>query len=276
VPSETTRAGSPQRKPYLSGMTTIQPGSPYHWQPNGFVGWPFFMMAIMLLPASRTLEPVMVFVLAFATIAGIAYFLTRPSGRHRSLLALDKLQKAIPWFDAHPVTCRALPSDEQLDAQLEPHGYRRVTLDGADITSWTELCDALGAHTEALTIPKDARARCMTLMARISEESPRLVIVWRNAMASAAANPAMVAGFVASWSAHAPLLRAGVLVFVDLPGAAEVESHREAPRIERGDVGEAPDRSILEQAPDGAWWKPKPGELTDGTDRLAVGPRDFA
>lgn len=254
-----TEEGAPEKKPYLRGMIR-KLGSPYEMARPPNLVWLVFAM-FMLAQSGNSFGPATFAVAMSILMITMIVCVTRPAGRARMLHSILKLQRAIPWFEAHPVTSQPMPTDAELDAMLRPEGYDRVTLDGATIRSWRDLADQLQQHTSPMKFPEEPRARTLSLLAQMSDETPRRVVVWRDAMRSVEANPALVSTFVGDWSSHAPTMRPGLLVFVDLPASADVEEAEPLPKIERGDVGEAPDRSILQDAPEGAWWKPKPGEL---------------
>lgn len=258
--SDTPRAEpTPPKKPYLSGMTR-KLGSPYEMAGQQNFLW--FVFAMMMFGQSgHGFGPFGLAITMSLLFVALAVTLSRPAGRARMLHSIRRLQQTIPWFEAHPVTCRPLPEDEVLDRLLAAEGYQRVTIDGGAITGWRDLAEQLQQHTSPMKYPEEPRARTLSLLAQMSDETPKRVIVWRDAMRSVAANPALVATFVGDWSSHAPTMRPGLLVFVDLPAAVEAEPEQPPPTIERGDVGDEPDRSVLADAPDGAWWKPEPGEL---------------
>ncbi|MCK5941567.1 MAG: hypothetical protein KAI24_06330, partial [Planctomycetes bacterium] len=218
---------------------------------------------MMLMPGMAAIGPV--FLAPFLMIIVMIFCVTilNPNGRLRMLGRLQNMQRAIGWFRAQPVTCHPMPDDDELDRLLAPHDYQRITIDGRDVRSWRDLAERLQQHTAPIKFPEDPRARVLALLAQMCDESPRRVVVWRDAAHAAALDPGMVAAFVGDWSAHAPTMRPGLLVFLDLPSRAAAEAADERTRIARGDAGEAPARAVLDDAPDGAWWKPEPGELTD-------------
>ena len=88
-----------------------------------------------------------------------------------------------------------------------------------------------------------------------------LAIMWHNADASIRSNPAFVSTLIGEWSSLAPQLPIGLLMFLDLPDPVATTEQTTA-AVLRGQPGPDPDRANLKDAPDGAWWQPKPGELT--------------
>lgn len=189
-----------------------------------------------------------------------------PEGRPRVLRTMQELHCDLRWFQLRPVTGHPLGDGEELRAALTKHGYQIVELDGTNITSWQSLDAALQPHTAPLTFPHDPRNHVRALLAQMACEKPRRrAIVWRNAIVAAQHDPAFFARVIADQAAQALTMPIGLLLFVDLPEHAqqprsEADIEMRLPHGEPRDV----DRGVLAGAPDDAWWKPKPGEMTHG------------
>lgn len=200
-----------------------------------------------------------VFVFAFAMTMVLHYWIHRSS----HLRSIHELEKDLPWFGAEPVTVASLPPAEHLADALAKRGYESIELDGTRITSWQDLAEVMQEQVGSMTFPADPRQKVRALMTYLASEQPRKrALIWRDASTAADQKPALVTSFASTWSAYALSLPPGLLVFVDLPQHAEPNAPAEEPTLHRSDATSDPDRSILADAPDGAWWKPRPGELT--------------
>lgn len=183
--------------------------------------------------------------------------------RRQGILAIFKLRDAISWFDAEPVTVHPLPEQHELEALLAKHDYGTIELDGQSIRSWHDLAVALQEKTVRMEWPANDRQKVRAILTYLATEKHRQhVLIWRNASVAAQSNPALVPAMAADWSAHAPQLPPGLLVFIDLEDEDNPAPISPEQVLHRSGDGSEPDRSILKDAPDGAWWTPKPGELT--------------
>jgi len=183
--------------------------------------------------------------------------------RRQGILGIYKLRDAIAWFDAEPVTVHPLPEQNELEALLKKHGYDTIELDGSSIRSWHDLAVVLQDKTVRMEWPANDRQKVRAILTYLATEKPRQhVLIWRNASVAAQSNPALVPAMAADWSAHAPQLPPGLLVFIDLEDADAPAPTSPEQVLHRSGDGSQPDRSILKDAPEGAWWTPNPGELT--------------
>ena len=170
-------------------------------------------------------------------------------GTVRIGVALRLMAQKLPWFAGLPVTFAAIPEDSQLDEQLRDHGYQRLTLEGSAIQSWRDLTDALAAVTSPSSVIADERRYAFHLLAQLSTSRPRTALVWRNAAASSARAPYLLADICAAWSSQATIVGGGLLVLIDT-GTDEASATAPADATSRRD-GEG-----------ASWWTPSPGELT--------------
>jgi hypothetical protein len=227
--------------------------SPY-WRSNH--PYSNFLLCTLVMPAMRT--ELQLWLLAAALSITVWWMLAKEQWPS-VLRTMKRLRNDLPWFELQPVTCHALGEVQDLHAVLERHGYRVVELDGRRIHSFADLAAALQEHTRPLRWPEDPRRRVRALLRQIGTTAPRrCAIVWRDVLAVAARDPAFVTTVLSECAAQAMTMPAGSLWFVDLPAVAPAE--REPVRLPEREPVSA-ERAALADAPDGAWWKPQPGEL---------------
>lgn len=239
--------------------------SPYWAQPRPQLA--FLILIMLWMPRSPfadlgwwALLPML------AIVGGVLWWTLSPDGRSGVLRTMQRLQKDVHWFQLRPVTCHELGDGDELRTALTKHGYQVIELDGQGITSWQSLGEALQPHTAPLRFPEEPRNHVRALLAQMACEKPRRrAIVWRNAIVAAQHDPAFFARVLADQASQALTLPAGLLLFVDLPEAApQPRSERDVEmRLPHGEPRDV-DRGVLTRAPDDAWWKPKPGEMTHG------------
>lgn len=230
-----------------------------HPQPALFL----VIFMVVLRPRETSIEYLAA--LVAVPIALLAYWWFVPLRRMRLCRGIHHISKDLPWFVGEPVTCHPLPQHEELAAVLTKHDYTACTLDGEHIHSWQDLATALQSHAEPMQLPSDPHQKVRALLMNFACKKPRKrAVIWQNAGASARHNPALVAAFASEWAAHMTHLPIGLLVFVDLPEAAEAKPDSEDTdqHFQQHERAPQPDRSILKDAPDGSWWQPQPGELT--------------
>ncbi len=245
--------------------------SPYRWIHLGPHTAPFLMLwfAILWRPVGDVawwwlLPNAAIFVLAI-------YLLARPNFGRGSSATLGRLMRDLPWFRAFPVTVADVTAQRDLPAILARHGYSQLELDGARIASWSDLARELQAVFGPMRWPEDPRQNVLAVLRKAANSKPRQqVLVWRNAAHTQRNAPDLLVEFAAIWSPHALVSQHGFLVFVDLAAApapaedrAHERGHADGPdRTDGPDGAETAARAALASAPDAAWWKPRPGELT--------------
>ncbi|MFT4514872.1 MAG: hypothetical protein ACI89X_002389 [Planctomycetota bacterium] len=260
--------GSKKQNRYAAMFTKATPYGIAIAAPQMFLSTSSWLLLILLIPQSGgwpiPLSGSSVSV-AISIVLGIAlavvFTVIRMKARHTALSTILALEKQLPWFGAEPVTVAQLPPRADLDSVLANHDYEAIHLDGTKITSWHDLATSMQEQIGPMPFPADDRQKVRALLTYLAGEKPqRRALIWHDAIVAANHNPALVASFAAVWSAYALNLPPGVLVFIDLP--QHVEPHH-PPAEGRHRSGPAPDHSNLKDAPDGSWWKPKPGELTN-------------
>lgn len=181
----------------------------------------------------------------------------RRNGPIRVLRSFARLGERLHGFCGEPVTVHPLPAPGELRDALATEGYPMLELDGTEIATWSELATALEQHFGTCRAATTPRERVRASMQRAVTDDPRRrAIVWRDAHVSDRGTPGMVAALCAEWAAYAMTQPPSLLVFVDAPAPVPAEHDDTSPTQARND------RLALADAPDGAWWKPRPGELT--------------
>ena len=218
--------------------------------------WPFWMLFIVMM------QPAVGGLWALCLLPLLAP-LTLLGPRHQAIVKIHKLRVSVPWFAGEPVTVGAMPRAVEFDKQLAKHKYEAIHLDGTAIRSWQDLATQLQDRTERMKWPADYREKVCALLTYLATEKPRQrAVIWHDAATSAKANPSLVPTLISDWAARAIQLPPGLLVFIDMPETQETDPPNPEQVLHRNASGEAPDRSILKDAPEGAWWTPVPGELT--------------
>jgi hypothetical protein len=218
-----------------------------------------FARGMLLVLVMAAVAPEVGPILLGAALLATVWWLVAKEQAPSMLRTMKRLGADLPWFEMQPVTCHALGDGGDLLAALAKHGYRVVELDGRRIHSFADLAAALQEHTRPLRWPEDPRRRVRALLRQIGTTPPRrCAIVWRDVLAVAARDPAFVTAVLSECAAQAMTMPAGLLWFVDLPAVAPPQ--REPVRLPEREPVSA-ERAALADAPDGAWWKPQPGEL---------------
>lgn len=228
-------------------------------QPHLF---PLIMLIMIVQPSNSHMALIFVALIYVTMIGYLVYELRNKDSRWHGLKLINALYRDLHWFARAPVTCHPLPKDGLFVETLRKHDYQTIDLDGNRVHSWQDLSDALQPHTAPLKFPSDYHAHSLALLQQMATEKPRRrAIIWHNADASIRSNPAFVSTLIGEWSSLAPQLPIGLLMFLDLPDPVATTEQTTA-AVLRGQPGPDPDRANLKDAPDGAWWQPKPGELT--------------
>lgn len=179
--------------------------------------------------------------------------------------ALLRLQKEISWFTPFPVITHAVDDREELRRTLERHGFRVFEIDGAAICTWQDLAQALEIELGPMRFPSEPRAKCQSLLYQAIGKAPfRKVLIWREAGATARNNPGLVVDFTTLWATVSQSHWSPFVLLCDVPESAAPDLTAPAPMHRPEHPSDVPEASLagLAQAPAGAWWKPKPGELT--------------
>lgn len=217
--------------------------------------WPFWMVFIVLV------QPGVGGFWALFLLPVLTMTLWGP--RHQALVKVHKLRESVPWFAGEPVTVGAMPSADEFDKELAKHKYEAIHLDGTAISSWQDLATQLQDRTERMKWPADYREKVCALLTYLATEKPRQrAVIWHDADASTQSNPSLIPTLISDWAARATQLPPGLLVFIDMPEKNEAAPANPHEVLHRNPAGADPDRSILKDAPEGAWWTPVPGELT--------------
>lgn len=219
--------------------------------------WPTFMFGVILPGASDGSSAGFVIVMFVAMLVGGGFWLWHPHSDHRVGKDIAALRRSWHWFAGRAVTIASMPAPEQIEQAARAHGFRAVELDGRGLRSLAEFSAALQVHTKPMRWPEEPLAHALALLRQIAMGTPRrTVLVWRHADASLAHDATMVANVIAEHSAQSVLLPLGLLLFVDLQPSVPAT-------VDSAPIAVEPPlpSSVLQHAPEGAWWKPEPGEL---------------
>lgn len=179
--------------------------------------------------------------------------------------ALLRLRKELPWFAPTPVLTHSIANTAELRQTCEREGFRVFEIDGAAIHNWHDLAQALEAELGPMRFPSEPRAKCQSLLYQAIGKAPfRKILIWRQAGATAGNDPGLVVEFTTLWATASRSQWSPFVLLCDVPESAAPDLASPAP-MHRPDVSsDVPEASLagLSQAPAGAWWKPKPGELT--------------
>lgn len=219
--------------------------------------WPLLLLAMTLLNArDESAAGSLILLLAFALPCG-GFWLWHPQGDRRVGKDIAALRRGWRWFAGRAVTIAKLPAPAEVAMQAKQHGFRVMELDGRSIRSLVDLSAALQAHTKPMRWPEEPLAHALALLRQIAMGTPRrTLVVWRHADASLAHDATMLANVIAEHSAQSVLLPLGLLLFVDLQPSVPAT-------VDSAPIAIEPPlpASVLQHAPEGAWWKPEPGEL---------------
>lgn len=188
----------------------------------------------------------------------IAFFLWIVLGaaHGRFLDATRTLHRQLRWFDGDAVTWFHPDQAGELQAALrQMHVHVHVhELQGEAMRSIGDLQRELERRFGAPAWPKQPVARCISILERLPQQPRGVhVIVWHAADACVDGD-AGAREFLARWTGTMAKSTPHVLLFLGRPRAPAAPAS--APESPLDPVAAAP-------APDGAWWKPRPGELVD-------------
>lgn len=219
--------------------------------------WPILLFGVSVADAPDEFAAGFWILLLALMLSFGGFWLWHPHGDRRIGKEIDALRRSWRWFAGRAVTFAPMPAPEQIEQAARPHGFRVIELDGRRLRSLADLSAALQTHTKPMRWPEEPLAHVLALLRQIAMGTPRrTLLVWRHANASLAHDPIMLANVVAEHSAQSVLLPLGLLVFVDLQPVAVA-----APTSVMDEPAAPPPHEVLAAAPDGAWWKPEPGEL---------------
>jgi hypothetical protein len=171
---------------------------------------------------------------------------------------LKRVHGDLPWFAVQPITSHPAVAADDLAAVLQKHDFSLHELDGRRIGSWSDLARELEAKFGKLTFPSDPQRKSLQILAKASA-ADRLhsFLRWNHAAATAAQNPGLLVEFAAAYRHQ------GMPILFDLPTADGTRAQTAAATLRQvGSQHEDPPVATLADTPAGAWWKPKPGELT--------------
>lgn len=219
--------------------------------------WPILLVGVTLPDARDGADAGFLIAMLAVLLAFGGFWLWHPHSDHRVGKDIAALRRSWRWFAGRSVTIAPMPAAEQIEQAAEPHGFRVIELDGRSVRSLADLGAALQAHTKPMRWPEEPLAHALALLRQIAMGTPRrTLVVWRHADASLRHDAAMVPNVVAEHTAQSVLLPLGLLLFVDLPPPVAVATEPAPSAIEPPLPA-----SLLQHAPEGAWWKPVPGEL---------------
>lgn len=236
--------------------------SPYSpLAPRRFSPWPFFVFVWFMGPTFGLWGLAVMFVVLLAGL----WLVCRHLFGYGPFAAMLRVRRELPWFFPAPVITHAIGSMAELRETFERHGFRVFELDGNAIRSWQDLADELEAALGKMRFPSDPRAKCQALLYQTIGKPPfRKVLIWRHASLTARDNPGLVVEFTTLWAMVSQSQLSPFLLICDVPDTAA----QDLPATARAQLAdhqpEVPEVSLagLAEAPTGAWWKPKPGELT--------------
>jgi hypothetical protein len=224
-------------------------------------------LAMAMLPGFACFFPVFAFresgpwglVLVVGALALILWMQIHPVVGNGIFARLKRVHADLPWFVAQPITACPEAARADLPAVLAKHGFALHELDGRRIGSWHDLAVELEALFGKHTFPSDPRQKAVQILHKAgAADRLHSFLRWNHAAESAARSPSLLVEFAAAYRHQ------GMPILIDLP-AEPVEAKAPATSATLRQVGapaEDPDRATLAEAPEGAWWKPQPGELT--------------
>lgn len=226
-----------------------------------FSPWPILVFLLVLEPIG--LWGLAVIFLVLLTWLGV---ISRHLFGYGPYAALLRLRKELPWFAPTPVLTHSLANTAELHQTCERQGFRVFEIDGAAIRNWQDLAQALEAELGPMRFPSEPRAKCQALLHHAIGKPPfRKVLIWRQAGATARNDPGLVIEFTTLWATVSQSFWSPFVLLCDVPDAAAPVLAAPARAHRPEHPSDVPEASLagLAQAPAGAWWKPKPGELTD-------------
>lgn len=242
-------------------MRTIEesPFSPFFGRTSA--GFPIWIMLFVLM---RPDGPWSVLAM-LGILLVLLWFQIRHSFGYGPLAALLRVRRDLPWFFPDCTVRHPLGGEPALRTVLERHGIGVAELDGGRIASWNDLARDLQLVYGKRTFPADPRAKCAAILIAALEAKPRpKVLLWRNADETLRANPALLLDVTARFRALPHSHWSPFVLLVDLQDRPEPPAQATPRRIVGAESTQPHeiDRKVLAAAPEGAWWQPKPGELS--------------
>jgi len=223
--------------------------------------WPFFVFVWIMGPTFGLWGLAVGFVFLLAGL----WLVCRHRFGYGPYAALLRLRKELPWLSPMPVLTQTIDDTANLRQTFEREGFRVFELDGATIRCWQDLADGLEAELGKMRFPSDPSAKCQALLYETIGKAPfRKVLIWRHAGLTARDNPGLVVEFTTIWAMVSSNHWSPFQLICDVPDAAAQDLPAPARAHLADHQSEVPEPSLagLAEAPTGAWWKPKPGELT--------------
>ncbi len=219
---------------------------------------PFWIWPLMTAPLAAH-NAWWLLVLALLTAASLLHLV--PFGRQTLLRKLAALQRRLPWFQQQAVTFCTPEQLPDLRAALTTEVVDCEELDGRGMHDTDSLLAAIERRFGARTFPAEPFERAVAILGKDVPGQQIRAIIWHAADELARSDVASLVTLLRGIDNLVGATRCTLVLFVVAERPRVDRSHGGASpsRHERADAESA--RAALTDAPDGAWWQPKPGEM---------------